>query len=231
MYHPPQFQCRSVRSAHWVISSAVEHCLHTAGVTCSIHVSPTNKSLLNSGSRGFFLCHAPALGKQASSSCMEMPGRVAAARCCHALGRRARRHSLDTLRPSCSRHGAPRSAWCDEEGDAGGKWGGHYTSALSSKRQNGKTAKHCTTKRRAAAHGVGPENHVLPPPCAFTLCISGEGSCRKSALAGEFSRKSRPHRGMRHIHKTLQPSGCCGNTGSQRNRLPLLNLSLVSLFL
>ena len=24
-----------------VISSAVEHCLHTAGVTCSIHVSPT----------------------------------------------------------------------------------------------------------------------------------------------------------------------------------------------
>jgi hypothetical protein len=29
-----------------VISSAVEHCLHTAGVTCSIHVSPTNLRLL-----------------------------------------------------------------------------------------------------------------------------------------------------------------------------------------
>src|SRR5690606_10186242 len=34
-----------------VISSAVEHCLHTAGVTCSIHVSPTNS---NSPSRGCF---------------------------------------------------------------------------------------------------------------------------------------------------------------------------------
>jgi hypothetical protein len=37
-----------------VISSAVEHCLHTAGVTCSIHVSPTSE---------FSLCHRAEIKK------------------------------------------------------------------------------------------------------------------------------------------------------------------------
>jgi hypothetical protein len=35
--------CKSGRQ-DGVISSAVEHCLHTAGVTCSIHVSPTKNT-------------------------------------------------------------------------------------------------------------------------------------------------------------------------------------------
>ena len=36
--HAIQAKAAAVRA----ISSAVEHCIHTAGVTCSIHVSPTN---------------------------------------------------------------------------------------------------------------------------------------------------------------------------------------------
>ena len=40
-----------------MISSAVEHCLHTAGVTCSIHVSPTKfKSALQHCKALFSLC-------------------------------------------------------------------------------------------------------------------------------------------------------------------------------
>ena len=39
----PRFQSsRSIRASDWAVSSVVEHCLHTAGVTSSNLVPPTN---------------------------------------------------------------------------------------------------------------------------------------------------------------------------------------------
>jgi len=104
---------------------------------------------LNSGSRGFFLCHTPALGKQASSPCMKMPGRAATAQYCHALRRRVRRHSLD--HPSAKL----QPSWCAAAGLVRRRGG--------CRRKVGRTLRKRRTDTAAATHGLGPENHVLPP--------------------------------------------------------------------
>lgn len=132
-----------------------------------------------------------------------------------------------TLRPSCSRHGAPRLVWCDEEWDNEGKWGGHCASALSSKKRQ--AAKHCAAKRRAAAHGLGPENHVLPPHAPSRHAYPERAAAARVRLRKNFLGKAA--RTVACVtSRRRQPSECCGNTGPLRNRLLLLNLTLVSLF-
>lgn len=136
-----------------------------------------------------------------------------------------------TLRPSCSRHGAPRPVWCDEEWDNEGKWDGHCASALSSNKRQ--AAKHCAAKRRAAAvaaaHGLGPENHVLPPHAPSRHAYPERAAAARVRLRKNFLGKAA--RTVACVtSRRRQPSECCGNTGPQRNRLLLLNLTLVSLF-